>query len=145
MSHMRAEQIQQIAAWLAATDIGLLELSGPGQTLRLRHPGSGIAILESEDAALPGPDAAPDASQPLTVAASSVGVFLHRHPLREEALAPPGTPVLPGQALGLLQIGPLLLPVPAPAAGIVLELLAAHGEVVGYATPLVALRDATTL
>ena len=141
---MRADLIQQIAAWLAATDIGLLELRGPGQTLRLRHQGSAIDIVETDDAALPDAAAAPDASQPVTVAASSVGVFLHRHPLREEALAPPGTPVAPGQALGLLQAGPLLLSVLAPAAGIVLELLAAHGAVVGYGTPLITLHDATT-
>lgn len=142
---MSAEQIGQIAAWLAATDIELLELRGPGQTLRMRHRGSSIDIVESDDAAPFDAASAPDASQPVTVAASSVGVFLHRHPLREEALAPPGTPVQPGQALGLLQIGPLLLPVLAPAAGIVLELLAADGAVVGYATPLVALHDAATL
>jgi len=138
---MRADQIQQIAAWLAATDIGLLELRGPGQTLRLRHQGSDVDIVETDGATGP-PEATPDASPALTVAASSVGVFLHRHPLRGEALAPPGTPVLQGQALGLLQVGPLLLPVLAPAAGIVLELLAAHGAVVGYATPLVTLHDA---
>lgn len=141
---MRADPIPQIAAWLAATDIGLLELHGPGQTLRMRRQGSAIDIVETDDA--PGPDAPAetDASQPVTVAASSVGVFLHCHPLREEALAPPGTTVLPGQALGLLQVGPLLLPVLAPAAGIVRELLAAHGAVVGYATPLVSLHDAAT-
>ena len=138
---MRADQIQQIAAWLAATDIGLLELRGPGHTLRLRHEGSAIDIAET-DCAAGFPDATADAPQVLTVAASSVGVFLHCHPLRGEALAPPGKPVLQGQALGLLQVGPLLLPVLAPAAGIVLELLAAHGAVVGYATPLVALHDA---
>jgi acetyl-CoA carboxylase biotin carboxyl carrier protein len=141
---MHADQIEQIAAWLAATDIGLLELRGPGQSLRLRHQGLSIDIVETDDTA-PLDAPAPDAPQAVTVAASSVGVFLHRHPLREDALASPGTPVQPGQALGLLQIGPLLLPVLAPAAGIVLELLAAHGAVVGYATPLVALRDAATL
>lgn len=130
---MRADQIRQIAARLAATDISLLELRGPGQTLLLRRQGSAVDIVETDDAA-----------QPVTVAASSVGVFLHRHPLREDALAPPGTMVQSGQALGLLQVGPLLLPVLAPAAGIVLELLAADGAVVGYATPLVALHGAAT-
>ena len=133
---MNADQIQQIAAWLATTDIGWLELRGPGETLVLRHDGAAVAVVD--DAAPPG--AAPP-SDTLTVAAPSVGVFLHRHPLREDLLAAPGTAARAGQSLGLLQIGPLLLPVPAPADATVLELLVAHGTTVGYGTPLVALRD----
>jgi len=135
---MNADQIQQLAAWLAATDIGLLELRGQGQNLVLRHNGAAVDVVD--DAALH--EAAPPRGT-LTVAAPSVGVFLHRHPLREDPLAAPGTAVLTGQALGLLQIGLLLLPVPAPADATVHELLAAHGAVVGFGTPLVALLAAT--
>jgi acetyl-CoA carboxylase biotin carboxyl carrier protein len=142
VSSMGAEQIRQIAAWLAATDIGLLELRGPTRTLLLRHDGAAVDVVESDGAAPFEPAAAPAAPDTLTtVTAPWVGVFLHRHPLREDALAVPGTPVQAGQALGLLQVGLLLLPVPAPAAGTVLELLAAHGAVVGYATPLVTLHN----
>jgi len=141
---MRADQLQQIAQWLAATDIELLELRGPEQSLRLRNDGGAV------DAAIPGGAAPSDAGavSPLhdvpnsvTVSATSVGVFLHRHPLRDDALAEPGTPVQAAQALGLLRIGPLLMPVGAPAAGTVLELLASHGTTVGYGTPLVTLAD----
>jgi len=122
---MRADQLQQIAQWLAATDIELLELRGPEQSLRLRNDGGAV------DAAIPGGAAPSDAG----------AVFLHRHPLRDDALAEPGTPVQAAQALGLLRIGPLLMPVGAPAAGTVLELLASHGTTVGYGTPLVTLAD----
>lgn len=125
---MNADQIQQIAAWLAATDIGQLELCGPGQSLVLRNDGAAGVVVDTT---------APPAT--LTVTAPSLGVFLHRHPLREDLLAAPGTAVRAGQPIGLLQIGPLLLPVPAPADATVHELLAAHGTAVGYGTPLVAL------
>ena len=149
MSRMRADHIQQIAAWLAATDIGLLELRGPDTSLRLRNDGGAVEVLATDGATPAGAAAAPPSQvsqaspNTLTVIAPSVGVFLHRHPLRDDALAPPGTPVQAGQAIGLLQIGLLLLPVQAPADGTVLELLAAHGAVVGYATPLLALHGAT--
>lgn len=134
---MDAEQIRQIATWLAATDIGQLELRGPGHTLSLRHDGAAVTVVD--DAAPAGAAPRPDT---LTVAAPSVGVFLHRHPLREDMLAAPGTAVQAGQVVGLLQIGLLLLSVPAPADATVHELLVAHGTLVGYGTPLVVLRDA---
>jgi acetyl-CoA carboxylase biotin carboxyl carrier protein len=143
---MQADQIQQIARWLAATDIGLLELRGPGHTLVLRNDGAAVELIEQEDGAPMDVSAASsalaDTTAPdlLTVNAPSLGVFLHRHPLRAEALAAPGAAVHAGQALGLLQIGSLLLPVPAPADAFVIEALAEHGAVVGYGTPLFALQ-----
>jgi acetyl-CoA carboxylase biotin carboxyl carrier protein len=143
---MQADQIQQIAGWLAATDIELLELRGPGHALVLRRDGATVECVEQDDGAssharaVPDANAAPDA---LTVTAPSLGVFLHRHPLRAEALAAPGAAVKAGQALGLLQIGPLLLPVVTPADAFVIEALAQHGAVVGYGTPLFALQADT--
>jgi acetyl-CoA carboxylase biotin carboxyl carrier protein len=137
---MHPAQIQQIARWLAATDIGLLELRGPGHTLLLRNDGAAVECVEQDEGAPTDASAAPE---PLTVTAPSLGVFLHRHPLRAEALAAPGTAVQAGQVLGLLQIGSLLLPVPAPADAFVIEALAEHGAVVGYGTPLFALQADT--
>jgi acetyl-CoA carboxylase biotin carboxyl carrier protein len=126
---MQSDDIARIAAWLAATDIGLLELRGPGTALRLRHDGSGVGVdaIDAEPAAV------------RAVPAPSVGVFLHRHPLRHDDLAAPGSAVVAGQALGLLQTGPLLLAVPAPADGVVQAQCVPHGTAVGYGTPLVVL------
>jgi acetyl-CoA carboxylase biotin carboxyl carrier protein len=137
---MQADQVQQIARWLAATDIGLLELRGPGHTLVLRHDGAAVELIEQDDGA---PIDTGASAEPLTVTAPWLGVFLHRHPLRAEALAAPGAAVQAGQVLGLLQIGPLLLPVAAPADAFVIEPLAEHGAVVGYGTPLFALQADT--
>ena len=75
--------------------------------------------------------------------ASSVGVFLHRHPLHplhSAALAEVGATVRCGQVVGLLQIGALLLPVTSPCAGVVTGLLVEHGATVGYGARLVELQ-----
>jgi acetyl-CoA carboxylase biotin carboxyl carrier protein len=140
---MLADQIRQIAAWLAATDIGLLELRGPGQALLMRHDGDAVDIVETDGTAPSEAATTPADVNVLTVVAPSVGVFRHRHPMREDSLVELDARVTAGQALGLLQIGPLLIPVRAPADATVHGLLVADGSVVGYGTPLVALRNAT--
>jgi acetyl-CoA carboxylase biotin carboxyl carrier protein len=66
-------------------------------------------------------------------------VFLHNHPLAAAPLVRTGERVDAGQTIGLLKIGPLLLPVAAPQAGIVGGVHAADGLAVGYGTPLVDL------
>lgn len=50
-----------------------------------------------------------------------------------------GARVEAGQTVGLLKIGPLLLPVAAPQAGIVDGVHVADGAAVGYGTPLLEL------
>ena len=124
---MRLDELHQLSAWLAATDIRLLELSGPGAHLHLHHDGARVEVVDGKPAEIPRPVAR----------AGSVGIFLHHHPLREELLARPGARIRAGQTLGLLRIGSLLLPVTAPQDGIVANTLAGHGEAVGFGTPLV--------
>jgi len=116
-------ELEQLTAWLAETDIGLLELRMPGGTVRLDNPRA------TARAAAPG----------MVVAASSVGVFLHGHPLAEAPLVRTGERVRAGQPVGLLRIGPLLLPVAAPRDGVVAAVHAADGAAVGYGTTLVEL------
>ena len=147
---MMIPELPQLAAWLAGTDIGLLELRTPQGYVRLRRDGlapNDLVVEErcdSAGAAVPPDSAAPTAPATQQVVASSVGVFLHHHPLRDVPLAPPGAGVRAGQTLGLLQIGALLLPVAAPQAGVVAALLAVHGSVVGYGTALVELHPPLT-
>jgi acetyl-CoA carboxylase biotin carboxyl carrier protein len=59
--------------------------------------------------------------------------------MQSAPLAPVGAQVRAGAAIGLLQIGALLLPVSAPQAAIVAGLRVAHGTLVGYGTPLIDL------
>jgi acetyl-CoA carboxylase biotin carboxyl carrier protein len=134
---MHIDLSQQLSAWLAATDIAVLELRGPDAHIRLRHDGARVEVIED---AGPTMVETTSAGVPrLTVVACSVGVFLHGHPLHTTPLARPGASVRAGQPLGLLQIGSLLLPVTAPKDATVIGALVAHGETVGFATPLVEL------
>ena len=129
---MRIEDVRQLSAWLQATDIDMLDLQGPGERLCLRRNGGKIEVV---------PAVVREPFRPLTVVrAESVGVFLHEHPQRGEPLATSGARVRAGQALGLLQIGALLLPVSAPHGGTIEAMLVVQGNAVGYGTPLIELR-----
>lgn len=121
-----AGAVAQIAAWLAATDIAELRLTGPGTCLHLRRRGGAVERVE---AALPG----------VTVHAPSAGIFLHRHPLRADPFVQLGGLVAQGDCLGLLRIGTLLLPVVSPSAGRVAGHWAEDGKRVGYGEPLLEL------
>ena len=130
---MRFDSIQQLSAWLADTDIAVLELSGPGVSLRL-HQGDDPGSIEAAQGV--APPARPVQPQGLTVHAPSVGVFLAAHPLQTTPLALPGARVRAGEPIGLMQIGALLLPVHAPQNAIVRAVRVAPGTPVGYGTPL---------
>ncbi|KWR88200.1 acetyl-CoA carboxylase biotin carboxyl carrier protein [Cupriavidus sp. IDO] len=132
---METEHIRQLCAWLAATDIAELDLRGPGVHLCLRREGATV----HESVALPTPEAVGSPASSEIVRAGSVGVFRHRHPQRSAPLAAVGSAVRESQALGLLQIGPLLLPVTAPREAVVLDIPAPDGAVVGWGTSLVEL------
>jgi acetyl-CoA carboxylase biotin carboxyl carrier protein len=134
---MNVDDVRQIAAWLAPTDIELLELRGPDQHVCLRREGEQVVVVAAEERT---PEDGQQAAPPrLVVSAASVGIFLHGHPLCREALVAPGERVRAGQVLALLKIGALLLPVHAPQDGIALRPLVPDGATVGFGTPLLEL------
>jgi acetyl-CoA carboxylase biotin carboxyl carrier protein len=128
-------QLQEIVGWMSGSGIGLLELRTPHDTVRLGRTGARVESLPLDDDGLP-----PEAPV-TTTRASSVGVFLQTHPLSAGPLAAIGERVRAGQPLGLLQIGPLLLPVGAASDGVLLAMRAEHGAPVGYGTALADVRD----
>ena len=128
------ERFRQLAAGLADTDLALLELRGPQTLLRLVRDGATGDVVQQDAQGEPRPGTT-------IVPASTVGIVRHRHPLRDGPLAPVGTPVDSGQPLVLLQIGQMLVAVPAPRDGVVARLLANDGDAVGYGDPLVELQD----
>ncbi len=134
---MTSETIAQLSAWLAATDIAVLELSGPTGSLRLERSGGAFTATSHAPNAAADPAASPSHA---TVTAQSPAIFLHHHPLHATSLVQPGASVAAGQTLGLLQIGALLLPVKAPCAGRVEGLWVAHGTRVGFGAALVELQ-----
>ncbi|WP_076998452.1 biotin/lipoyl-containing protein [Variovorax sp. KK3] len=131
------EQVQELAAWLAATDIGLLELRTPYGVLRLgrtAESGNEVVPLDADE------DEPEETAPVITVVAPSLGAFLHAHPLHAAPLARPGERLAAGQPVGLIQIGPLLLPVNASQAGTPVGHLVPDGQAVGFGTPLVELQ-----
>jgi acetyl-CoA carboxylase biotin carboxyl carrier protein len=131
---MKVDEVRQIAAWLAPTDIELLELHGPDQHVCLRREGEQVVVVAAEEGTQEG--SRKDGQPRFVVSATSVGVFLHGHPLSREALVATGERVRAGQVLALLKIGALLLPVCAPQDGIASRRLAPDGATVGFGTPL---------
>lgn len=139
---MKVEHIRQICTWVAQTDITEFELQGPDLHLILRNARAMAPQIMAE----PAPVAPEVVSAAPVVAASSevvhagsVGVFLRRHPQQAAPLVEVGAPVAASQPLGLLQIGPLLLPVTAPCDAVVQDMPVPDGTVVGWGTSLAVL------
>jgi acetyl-CoA carboxylase biotin carboxyl carrier protein len=130
---MQTQDIRQLAEWLAATDIDVLELRGPGVQVTIHRDGAATAGTET---AAPPAEASPTANDQAPVRSPSPGVLLDRIPGRAAPLCAPGAAVQTGSLLALLQIGPLLLPVPAPCDGWAGHWLVAPGSTVGYGTHL---------
>ena len=131
MTNSNIDRVQQLSDWLAATDIGRLELRGPGQSICLQREGGRIVVAHEQ--------AGDVEATSVAATAASVGMFLHRHPLRATAIAETGATVRSGQIVGLLQIDALLLPVTSPCDGVVAAVLLEHGTTAGYGDRLVEL------
>ncbi|WP_439891128.1 acetyl-CoA carboxylase biotin carboxyl carrier protein [Ralstonia sp. 25C] len=139
---MEIEHIRQICTWVAQTDITEFELQGPGLHLLLHNaPTMAPQIMAEPVTVAPAvaPAAPVVAESSEVVRASSVGVFLRQHPQKTAPLVEVGAPVATSQPLGLLQIGPLLLPVTAPCDAVVQDMPVPDGTVVGWGTSLAVL------
>ncbi|PWJ94490.1 acetyl-CoA carboxylase biotin carboxyl carrier protein [Mesorhizobium loti] len=127
---MTVEEIERLTAWCASAGIGEIELAEAGFSLRL--------LVQSVVA--PTPVAATEAPKAETVfkgvRAPGVGVFRLDHPTTGRSVAAPGQMVRKGETVGVLQVGPCLKAVLAPADGVLGAALAEDGAVVGYGTPL---------
>jgi acetyl-CoA carboxylase biotin carboxyl carrier protein len=145
------DRFRELSAWLAATDIALLELRGPDTLIRLRRGGNGVTAAPREDAACrsrgergpedPGLQPGGESAAVTVVRAPCVGILRHGHPLHDAPLAAAGRHVVAGQPLALLQIGHTLVPAVAPRDGVVARLVARDGDAVGFGDPLVELLD----
>ena len=130
------DRVAELAALLGRAGLDELELIGPDGRIFLRRRGGAVGPIEARER---GPDEEPGEAGFETVASTGVGHFLHAHPLHEAPLVRPDDAVAAGQPLGLLRVGALLLPVPAPRDGIVARIVAADGVLVGWGDPLVEL------
>ncbi len=131
------DHLDQITDWLKATDIQVFELCGREGGVRLSRRVDGT--FERADLAA---GFKPHRAEGTLLPSPGVGIFLNAHPLQS---APPvriGATVRQGQVLGFLRIGMMLVPVASTGEGILSEVLAADGALVGYGTPLFRLGEA---
>lgn len=126
--------VDQLSSWLAEAGIDYLELSGPDRQLRL-----GCAI--QQELQVKTTDGARAVAHTVAVRAPMVGTLLHSHPMRRVPLAPCGSLVRAGQAVALLQVGALLVPIDAPCDGVVVEVVAEEGALVGFGAEIARLSD----
>ncbi|WP_426420290.1 biotin/lipoyl-containing protein [Bradyrhizobium genosp. A] len=129
---MPFQHVDQLSSWLAEAGIDYLELSGPDRELRLgRAVQQGLQAKTTDTAC----------AVTHAVRAPMVGTLLHSHPMRRVPLAPCGSLVRTGQAVALLQVGALLVPIDAPCDGVVVEVVAEEGALVGFGAEITRLSD----
>ncbi|GLR83530.1 acetyl-CoA carboxylase biotin carboxyl carrier protein [Bradyrhizobium iriomotense] len=130
---MPFQHVDELSSWLAEAGIDYLELSGPDRQLRLGRAVEPELLVKTTDGA-----------NAVTVKAPMVGTLLHSHPMRRVPLAACGSLVRAGQTVALLQVGAMLVPIDAPCDGIVVELLAEEGVLVGFGAAITRLSDIAT-
>lgn len=140
---MQAKDIATLSAWLAATDIDVLELSGPDGQLRLDKTEAATPD-QTRPPAPHAPTPAPATNAARAVRAPSPGIWLDRWPGYSEPLVPANASVQAGDLLGMLQIGPLLLPVRAPCSGRLAGWRLAAGATAGHGTHLADITPAAS-
>jgi acetyl-CoA carboxylase biotin carboxyl carrier protein len=130
------DQVGTLSDWLTQAGLDRLELTGPGFSLQLSRTASPNGTPASQEPLLATPvdDAAVE-----TVRSPGIGRFLRAHPLHRDGLVKPDQPVKAGQPVGLLQAGTILSPVLAPRAGIVAEIIAVEGALLGWGDPILSL------
>lgn len=137
---MELSELQQLTAWLKASSLHHLELSRPGEHIRLSV--SGALPLGPGDACATeacGPSLTQQDAALVLVRTATAGVFRGTHPLRDAPFVTKGSVVRRGDVLGLLKIGLLYAPVLAPMDGTVVELVAVTGNVLGYGAAVLRL------
>lgn len=133
MSAYSPSELRQIADWLRAAGLEMIEIAGPHGQVRLRVAPDGVTAP-----AVTAADAAPPPA-PRVVRTQGFGELLWSHPLRPAAFVAVGDTVAAGQIVALLRTGEILAPVFASAGGVAARLLGEEGSVLGYGSPVLEL------
>jgi len=118
--------ISTLTDWLEGSGASALEITTPdGAALKI--------VLDPGVRAVPVAEAAPEKPHGRAVKAPMAGLFHDRHPgAGAGPLAGKGQMLDAGALAGFVAVGPVLLPVIAPAAGMVAEVHAGAGDLIGY-------------
>lgn len=121
MSKIDHELLDKLTAWMEEGGFTRLTYTRGKRSVTLRRPEGAQAKPR-----LPAQ----------TITSPSIGVFTPSHPLAAEPYAAAGSVVRAGEIVGLLSIGPVLLPVEAPCTATVRRVLLQEGALVGFGDPL---------
>lgn len=131
---MRLDDVQELAALMSRLSVNELEYVSPqGASVRLsRGLSAGAALPAATPASVPAmvPGAA------VAVPAGMGGIFHRRPAPGEPPFVSPGDVVQEGQTLGLMEAMKMLLPVEAPAAGVIAGIHVEDGQAVHPTTLL---------
>ena len=121
--------ISTLTGWLEASGACELEITtADGRALKIVLA-AGRPVAKVSDAAPELPASDPGAN---AVKAPIAGIFHDRHPAAAAPLAEEGQALAAGALAGFVEVGPVLLPVRAREAGVVVEVRARGGDLVGY-------------
>jgi acetyl-CoA carboxylase biotin carboxyl carrier protein len=123
---MDPAELKQIVEWLRTAGLTSVEIDSPGVSIRLSIP-SGEKAVVSQTASV------------RVATATTVGLFLDRHPLRTTPFVQVGAAVEPGDIVGLVRNGRILSPITAPLAGTVTNVLVAPGMIIDYGRAIIAI------
>lgn len=133
---MHISKIRQIVEWISRANLAQFELHSGDFSLRLTRPLNRVA----SGAAVTAQAAEPTAPATRIGAMATVcGCFLSRHPGRDTPEVQPGDVIAVGTLIGLIQVGDVLLPVTATAAGTVEAFMVDEQQRVEYGTALLSL------
>lgn len=136
---MDISKIRQIVEWVSSANLAQFELHSGDFSLRLNRPLNSVAAGVTPTAQ-PLETAAP--APRIGAMATVCGRFLSRHPGRDTPEVQPGDVIEVGALIGLIQVGEVLLPVTATAAGTVEAFMVDEQQLVDYGTALLSLAQA---
>lgn len=123
--------ISTLTGWLEGSGASSLEITTPdGGALKIVLDAGAHAVRVAETT----PETPAGGPEGRAVKAPMAGLFRDRHPDSSEAgpLAGEGRALDAGAVAGFIEVGPVLLPVVAPEAGVIAAIHARAGELVGY-------------
>ncbi|MPT38210.1 MULTISPECIES: acetyl-CoA carboxylase biotin carboxyl carrier protein [Achromobacter] len=135
---MRLDDVQELAALMSRLSVNELEYVSPqGASVRLsRGLSAGAALPAATPASVPASMPAMVPGAAVAVPAGMGGIFHRRPAPGEPPFVSPGDVVQEGQTLGLMEAMKMLLPVEAPAAGVIAGIHVEDGQAVQPTTLL---------
>ena len=133
---MELQEIYGLMDRFAASGLTALEWEKAGERISLRRETSAAPAVT----AAPAPAALEAEEKGDSVTAPLVGVFYAAPAPEEPPYVTPGAAVKKGDTLCLIEAMKMMSEVPAPADGVVEEILVQDGEAVGVGTPLFRIR-----